>query len=179
VKEGNGDASSRIAGANALAKLSEQGDKPARSLVPLLKSIAADFSESIQLSIPHIQAFLKDTDFFIRAAGASALAKFSEQGDIPVRSVVPPLRGVAAKLRGLVGACISHIVDLLNDNNSYVRWTCANALAKLSAQGAISAQCNLHDLDGLQPNSESQFEDIFPILCTPSTTTTFTFGPRV
>jgi HEAT repeat protein len=179
VKEGNGPGDARGVAANALTKISEEGNRPTRPSLPFLKSIAAEFRESIQAAIPHIQAFLRDTDYNIRGAGASALAKFSDQGDIPVRSVVAPLRDVAAEFRGLIGACISQIADLLGDNNWYVRRTSANALAKLSAQGVISVQCNSHDLNGLQPNSESQFENIFPILCAPSTITTLMFGPRV
>jgi len=44
--------------------------------------ILADFRESIRPAIPQIIALLSDNTSYVRKAGADALAKLSEQGNV-------------------------------------------------------------------------------------------------
>jgi hypothetical protein len=48
--------------------------------MPPPTSIAAEFRESIGIFIPQIVNLLKDNDCDVRAAGAEALLKVSDQG---------------------------------------------------------------------------------------------------
>lgn len=74
----------RTAGANTLAKFSEQCNTSVCPLCVLLKSIVAEFQESIGIAIPQIMDLLEATDRDVCTAGANTLAKLSEQGTISV-----------------------------------------------------------------------------------------------
>jgi HEAT repeat protein len=103
-----------------------------------LTSIAAEFRESIRASIPQVVDLLRDNDMFVGWAGAEALAKLSEQGNISVQSSVASLMSVAAEFQESIRPSIPQIVDLLKDNDSSVCKAGEEALAKLSEQGNIS-----------------------------------------
>jgi hypothetical protein len=53
-----------------------------QSLGASLRSAAAEFRECIQTAIPQILIFLTGANYNVRAAGAIALGKLAEQGDI-------------------------------------------------------------------------------------------------
>lgn len=71
-----------VACANALAELSEQGKVLKKSGLNVVDVLVAVFQMSIRPAIPQIIAFLGHSEFYVCGAGADALSKLSEQGDI-------------------------------------------------------------------------------------------------
>jgi HEAT repeat protein len=100
-----------------------------------LTSFAAEFRWSIGTSIPQIADLLKDSERFVRSAGAEALSKLSEKGPYYIWSGIASLTSIAAEFRGSIGTSIPQIVDLLKDSDGFVRGAGAKALSQLSKQG--------------------------------------------
>lgn len=139
----------RVAGAETLAKLSEQGNISIKSGVVLLKIIAVEFRQSIRESIPQIMDFLQDKAYDVRIAGAEAVAKLSEQGNKSIQSGVLSLKMMAAEFRESIEASIPQIVDLLEDSNKYVRRKGVATLAKLAEQGNGDVQPHVVLFNGI------------------------------
>ena len=128
----------RSAGADALLKLSDQGNIssfPTWTMLIYLLFIV-EFRESIRASIPQIITLLRPWKSYICEVGANALAKLSEQGikfsefsDLNIADVL------VAEFRELIRPAIRQIIALLSHNEWEVREAGADALSKLSEQG--------------------------------------------
>jgi HEAT repeat protein len=79
---GDSELNVRKAGADALAKFSEQGKVSIISDLNVTDVPLAEFLESIRPTIPEIISLLRDSELAVRKAGAGALAKLSEQGKV-------------------------------------------------------------------------------------------------
>ena len=76
---GDSELDIRMAGADALAKLSEQR-KISKIFVPNVADVlVAEFRESISPAIPEIIPLLSHSDLNVRRVAADALSKLSEQ----------------------------------------------------------------------------------------------------
>ena len=79
---GDSELDIRMAGADALAKLSEQR-KISKIFVPNVADVlVAEFRESISPAIPEIIPLLSHSDLNVRRVAADALSKLSEQGKV-------------------------------------------------------------------------------------------------
>jgi HEAT repeat protein len=125
----------RLAGANTLLKLSEQGKNIKYSGLALLMSSVAEFRESIVTAIPQIIAFLSDKDWDVRSVGCNALLKLSEQGKNINYSGLALLMSSVAEFRESIVTAIPQIIAFLSDKDWDVRSVGCNALLKLSEQG--------------------------------------------
>ena len=71
------------AAANALVKLSEQGQASNfLTWTHIVDVLVAEFRESFKPAIPQIIALLSDKEWIVRRAGADTLSRLSEQGKI-------------------------------------------------------------------------------------------------
>jgi HEAT repeat protein len=132
---GDSNSDVRLAGANALSKVSDQGKNIKYSGLALLMSTIAKFQESIVSAIPQIIALLSDSDLDVCLAGANTLLKLSEQGKNIKYSGLALLMSTVAEFRESIGSTIPQIITFLSDSDSNIRLAGAEALSELSEQG--------------------------------------------
>jgi hypothetical protein len=90
-----------------------------------------------QGSITQIAALLKEDHGYSRAGGVEALAMLATQGKQHVWTHMVSLTNIAVEFQGSIGTYIPQIINLLQDNESFVRMEAVAALLKLWEQGML------------------------------------------
>ena len=101
--------------------------------------LVAEFRESIRPAIPQIIALFSDSEWGVRVAGARALSKLSEYGNISSFFDLNVVDVLVAEFREAIRHHIPQIIALLSHGEWDVRGVGAGALSKLSEQGNVTS----------------------------------------